>query len=51
MKLPPFYSIVSESWTEAVSCASNNLEQYRNELIEALTSPDPEARSASVTEN
>lgn len=49
MKLPPFSNLVSESWTKAVSYASNNLEHYRNELTEALTSLDPEERSASVT--
>lgn len=49
MKLPPFSSLVAESWSKAVSYASNNLEYYRNELIESLTSTISEERSAAVT--
>ncbi len=50
MASKPFPQIVKEdSWSAAVSIASNEISHYRPQLFESLKSKDPEIRSAAVT--
>jgi hypothetical protein len=49
MNLPTFSQLVGESWEKAVGYASGYIEHYKDELLIALTSNNPEERSAAVT--